>query len=248
MPVAQAAATTRPVCGASSSAPTRRCRGAGLAGVDELDEQVRKVLDGATGLTYDGEAVEFPAPAKFARPIAFNVLPLAGKVRRRRLGRDRRGAEAPQREPQDPRAPGPARLRHVRAGAGVHRPLAVASTPSSSGRSARPGPARCWPPRPGVELVDIPTPLQAAGQRPELRRAHPPRPAVPEAGVWRCSSRNDNLRKGAALNAVQIAELIAAEATGLSVPLSRPPVEHSGTGSHRTSGSRRRSGWHLRRG
>src|SRR5436190_5444438 len=53
--------------------------GAGLAGVEELDEQVHKVVDGAAGLTYDGAAVDFPAPVKFARPIAFNVLPLAGK-------------------------------------------------------------------------------------------------------------------------------------------------------------------------
>src|SRR5689334_14481805 len=54
--------------------------GAGLSGVEELDEQVRKVIDGATALTHDGEAVEFPAPQKFARPIAFNVLPFAGKL------------------------------------------------------------------------------------------------------------------------------------------------------------------------
>src|SRR5207344_1879042 len=54
--------------------------GAGLAGVAELDEQVRKVVDGAINLTHDGTAVEFPTPVKFARPIAFNVLPLAGKV------------------------------------------------------------------------------------------------------------------------------------------------------------------------
>src|SRR4051794_40136624 len=52
--------------------------GAGLAGVAELDEQVRKVADGAAALAFDGSAVEFPEPKKFARPIAFNVLPLAG--------------------------------------------------------------------------------------------------------------------------------------------------------------------------
>ena len=54
--------------------------GAGLAGVSELDEQVRKVSDNAAALTFDGGAVEFPSPTKFARPIAFNVLPLAGKL------------------------------------------------------------------------------------------------------------------------------------------------------------------------
>ena len=52
--------------------------GAGLAGVAELDEQVRKVADRATELTFNGGAVEFPAPRVFTRPIAFNVLPQAG--------------------------------------------------------------------------------------------------------------------------------------------------------------------------
>ena len=52
--------------------------GAGLAGVAELDEQIKKVADRATELAFDGSAVEFPAPRSFARPIAFNVLPLAG--------------------------------------------------------------------------------------------------------------------------------------------------------------------------
>ena len=54
--------------------------GAGLAGVAELDEQVRKVAGDAAGLAFDGGAVEFPAPRSFARPIAFNVLPLAGSI------------------------------------------------------------------------------------------------------------------------------------------------------------------------
>src|SRR6185312_7364723 len=54
--------------------------GAGLAGVAELDEQVKKVADRATGLTFDGGAVEFPPSRSFARPIAYNVVPLAGSI------------------------------------------------------------------------------------------------------------------------------------------------------------------------
>jgi aspartate-semialdehyde dehydrogenase len=54
--------------------------GAGLDGVAELDEQARKVTEHASALTFDGQAVEFPPPAKFAAPVAFNVLPLAGSV------------------------------------------------------------------------------------------------------------------------------------------------------------------------
>ena len=53
--------------------------GAGLAGVDELDKQFREGADQARQLTHDGGAVLFPAPTKFAAPIAFNVLPYAGK-------------------------------------------------------------------------------------------------------------------------------------------------------------------------
>ena len=52
--------------------------GAGLAGVDELSRQIVAVADKAAGLTYDGAAVDFPAPAKFASTIAFNVLAQAG--------------------------------------------------------------------------------------------------------------------------------------------------------------------------
>ena len=54
--------------------------GAGLAGVAELDEQIRKVAEGASALTFDGTAVELPAPGVFAEPIAFNVVPLAGSL------------------------------------------------------------------------------------------------------------------------------------------------------------------------
>src|ERR1035438_3858529 len=53
--------------------------GAGLAGTYELDEQVRKVADGAAALAHHGSAVDLPAPVKFPAPIAFNVIPLAGQ-------------------------------------------------------------------------------------------------------------------------------------------------------------------------
>src|SRR3954466_6108231 len=54
--------------------------GSGLAGVEELDGQVRAVVDKAAELTHDGSAVAFPEPVKYVRPIAFNVLPLAGSI------------------------------------------------------------------------------------------------------------------------------------------------------------------------
>ena len=52
--------------------------GSGVAGVDELADQVAAAGDKARELAYDGEAVAFPEPAKYARTIAYNVVPLAG--------------------------------------------------------------------------------------------------------------------------------------------------------------------------
>ncbi|HIT76863.1 MAG TPA: aspartate-semialdehyde dehydrogenase, partial [Candidatus Avipropionibacterium avicola] len=54
--------------------------GSGVAGVSELDEQVRAVADDAAGLAIDGAAVEFPPAQTYAKTIAFNALPLAGKL------------------------------------------------------------------------------------------------------------------------------------------------------------------------
>ena len=54
--------------------------GAGLAGVDELHEQVQKAGDDAPSLTFDGGAVGLQAGEKFPEPIAFNVIPLAGSM------------------------------------------------------------------------------------------------------------------------------------------------------------------------
>src|SRR3954469_13862536 len=54
--------------------------GSGGSGVDELDKQVHQVGDRAAALTHDGTAVEFPQPEVYVRPIAFNVVPLAGSL------------------------------------------------------------------------------------------------------------------------------------------------------------------------
>src|SRR5947199_6502051 len=52
--------------------------GSGLAGVEELDGQLQTAGSSAAALTHDGAAVDLGAPVKYAAPIAFNVLPLAG--------------------------------------------------------------------------------------------------------------------------------------------------------------------------
>jgi aspartate-semialdehyde dehydrogenase len=61
---------------------------------------------------------------------------------------------------------------------------------------------------PGVELSDIPTPLQAAGQDPTYVGRIRADEGAPDGRGLALFLSNDNLRKGAALNALQIAELV----------------------------------------
>ena len=64
---------------------------------------------------------------------------------------------------------------------------------------------------PGVVLTDVPTPLQAAGTDPSYVGRIRQDEGVPDGRGLALFISNDNLRKGAALNAVQIAELVAAD-------------------------------------
>jgi aspartate-semialdehyde dehydrogenase len=182
--------------------------GAGLAGVEELDTQVRKVADTAAGLTHDGSSVAFPEPVKFARPIAFNVLPLAGSIvddgefetdEEKKLRNESRKILAI-----------PSLLV---SGTCVRVPVFTGHSLSINAEFARPLPvARALEllrAAPGVELSDIPTPLQAAGRDPSYVGRVRQDPGVDGSRGLALFVSNDNLRKGAALNAVQIAELLA---------------------------------------
>ncbi len=84
------------------------------------------------------------------------------------------------------------------------------STPSSRGRCRPSAPRSCCPSAPGVTLTDVPTPLQAAGADPSFVGRIRQDPGVDAERGLALFVSNDNLRKGAALNAVQIAELVAA--------------------------------------
>jgi aspartate-semialdehyde dehydrogenase len=181
--------------------------GAGLSGVEELDEQVHKAVDGAAALTHDGEAIDFPPPVKFARPIAFNVLPLAGKVLDDGSGETdeelklrnetRKILELPDLPVSGTCVRVPVFTGHsISINAGFERPL----NPERATEILRTAP--------GVALVDIPTPLLAAGKDPSFVGRIRRDPTVENGLVLFVA--NDNLRKGAALNAVQIAELLAA--------------------------------------
>ena len=66
---------------------------------------------------------------------------------------------------------------------------------------------------PGVRLSDVPTPLQAAGLTRATLGGSGRTRGFPEGRGLALFISNDNLRKGAALNAVQIAELVASRLT-----------------------------------
>jgi len=181
--------------------------GAGGAGVDELQEQLEKVGGRAHELAFDGRAVEFPPPSAFPGPIAFNVLPQAG-----RWLDDGSGETSEERKLRDESR----RILDIPdlevAATCVRVPVFTGHGLSISARFARPiAPERArevLSGAPGVVLTDVPTPLEAAGQDPtyvgRIRRD----PTVENGLSLFCMS--DNLRKGAALNAVQIAELLLA--------------------------------------
>ncbi|MFF9600998.1 aspartate-semialdehyde dehydrogenase [Streptomyces sp. NPDC014684] len=182
--------------------------GSGLAGVAELHGQVQKVAADADKLTHDGSAVDFPEPQVYKRPIAFNVLPLAGSIVDDGLGE----TDEEQKLRHESR-----KILEIPAlkvsGTCVRVPVFSGHSLQVNARFARPiSPERATEllaGAPGVAISDIPTPLQAAGQDPSyvgrIRRDE-----TADNGLALFVS-NDNLRKGAALNAVQIAELVAAE-------------------------------------
>jgi aspartate-semialdehyde dehydrogenase len=181
--------------------------GAGGAGVDELDKQARQVVDRAAELTHDGAAVPFPASNKFVQPIAFNVLPFAGKLV------DDGSFETDEEQ----------KLRNESrkilgipdlavSGTCVRVPVFTGHSMSVNAEFSRALPVaratELLAEAPGVELSEVPTPLEAAGRDPAYVGRLRQDPGVPDDRGLVLFVSNDNLRKGAALNAVQIAELL----------------------------------------
>jgi aspartate-semialdehyde dehydrogenase len=183
--------------------------GSGGAGVDELDKQVRQVVDRASELTHDGAAVTFPQPEKFARPIAFNVLPLAGTIvddGSFETNEEQKLRDETRKILDIPDLPV--------SGTCVRVPVFTGHSLSINAEFARPlsvvQATELLAAAPGVELSDIPTPLQAAGADPTFVGRLRQDLGVPDGRGLALFLSNDNLRKGAALNAVQIAEIVAA--------------------------------------
>lgn len=178
--------------------------GAGVAGIAELETQVHHT-PGSAALAKNGESLKLPTPTKFAAPIAFNVLPYAGAYagdegwtdeELKLQNETRKILEIPDLPVSGTCVRVPVYTGHsLSINAEFARPIVVERAKALL-RSA-----------PGVVVVDVPTPLMAAGKDPSFVGRIRKDPTVLNGLVLFISS--DNLRKGAALNAVQIAELLA---------------------------------------
>src|SRR6516225_2099485 len=181
--------------------------GSGLSGVDELDKQARQVVDRATLLTHDGSAVTFPAPEKYVRPIAFNVLPMAGSLV------DDGSGETDEEQKLRNESRKILDIPELRvSGTCVRVPVFTGHSLSLNLEFAAAMPVaralQLLASAPGVALSDVPTPLEAAGRDPSYVGRIRQDPGVDGDHGLALFVSNDNLRKGAALNAVQIAELL----------------------------------------
>ena len=184
--------------------------GAGLAGGEELDEQARAVVaQDAMKLIHDGRAIDFPAPVKFPANIAFNVIPQAGSFvddglfetdeEKKLRNESRKILELPDLPVSGTCVRVPVFTGHSLS---IHAAFAKPITPERA--------REILADSPGVMVVDVPTPLDAAGIDPSLVGRIRQDQAYDDGTGLILFVSNDNLRKGAALNAVQIAEIVAA--------------------------------------
>jgi aspartate-semialdehyde dehydrogenase len=184
--------------------------GSGLAGVSELEDQVRAAVpQDIAGLTHDGSALSLPEPRKYVRPIAFNVIPLAGSI----VGDGSLETDEEQKLRNESRKIlGLPDL--LVSGTCVRVPVFSGHSLSINAEFDRPisveRALELLGVAPGVEVVEVPNPLQAAGADPSFVGRVRQDPSVPDGRGLALFVSNDNLRKGAALNAVQIAELVVA--------------------------------------
>jgi len=184
--------------------------GAGLAGGEELLEQARAaVAQDTIGLVHDGSAVDFPAASKFPATIAFDVIPQAGNFvddglfetdeEKKLRNESRKILELPGLLVSGTCVRVPVFTGHsLSINVEFGSPLSVARAKELLADA------------PGVVLMDVPTPLFAAGKDPSYVGRIRQDEGVPNGRGLALFISNDNLRKGAALNAVQIAELVAA--------------------------------------
>ena len=182
--------------------------GSGLAGVNALATQLGEIDDPSV-LAHDGSAFQPASTAPYVAPIAYNVVALAGNL-----------VDDGENETDEEKKLRNESLKILElpdllvAGTCVRVPVFTGHSLSIHAEFAgdiTPERAReILASAPGVVLEEVPTPLQAAGNDPSfVGRIRADQSAPAGKGLVLFVS-NDNLRKGAALNAVQIAELVAA--------------------------------------
>lgn len=184
--------------------------GSGRAGVTELSFQLRASIDECEALALDGAAIEFPEPKTYVRPIAFNAVPVAGSFVDDGSGE----TDEEQKLRNESR-----RILHLPSLAAsctcVRIPVMSAHLLSLNARFARPvdlaQAESALKQASGVQLVDVPNPLEAAGRDGTFTGRLRIDQSVPDGKGLAFICCADNLRKGAALNAIQIAEIVANE-------------------------------------
>jgi len=184
--------------------------GSGLVGAFELATQVRAAVEQGNmeDLVHDGSAIDFPAPVNYVRTIAFDVIPLAGSIVDDGLNETDEEKKLRNESRKILEIPG-----LLVSGLCVRVPVFTGHSLSINAqfnRALSPERAReLLAVAPGVQLEEVPTPLQAAGADPSFVGRIRSDETVDGGRGLALFLSNDNLRKGAALNAVQIAEVIA---------------------------------------
>jgi aspartate-semialdehyde dehydrogenase len=177
--------------------------GGGVAGVSELELQVQKAGNDSAKLARDGSAVAFPAPKKWAVPIAFNAVPLNYKIVEdgyteeevKLRDESRKILEIPDLPVSGTCVRVPVYSGHsLSINAEFEREISAGAALEIL-RGAK-----------GVVVTDVPNPIEATGRDPVFVGRVRRDPTVRHGLALFVTG--DNLRKGAALNAVQIAEVL----------------------------------------
>jgi len=184
--------------------------GSGLVGAYELATQVRAAVEQGNmeNLVHDGSAIDFPAPVNYVRTIAFDVIPLAGNIVDDGMNETDEEKKLRNESRKILEIPG-----LLVSGLCVRVPVFTGHSLSINAQFNKPlSPDRArelLAVAPGVQFEEVPTPLQAAGSDPSFVGRIRNDETVDGGRGLALFLSNDNLRKGAALNAVQIAEVIA---------------------------------------
>ena len=185
--------------------------GSGGKGVQELDGQLRGTYAAGdpAGLALDGRAVTVPDPAVYAVPVAFNVVPLAGSLvddgsletdeEQKLRNESRKILHIPELRVSGTCVRVPVFTGHSLA---IHAEFEGDITPDEALDLLKNAP--------GVVVTDVPNPLEATGRDDVYVGRVRADQAAPEGKGLVLFVVGDNLRKGAALNAVQIAEELIA--------------------------------------